>query len=461
MISSPMFREVDLYVLILLILPVLGAAVVAMAAASIRQGHTPLSERLERSVLFGMASLPFIGAALLLLARILAAHSQAVFWPIPLPDFVGEQNSANVTATPTSTTSLILPFAEFLLAFYVAGCAVLATRLVRAHLRLDHIVHQSCPVPGVTKLRLTDIGISPFITRDGTIIMSQDLFDELEPASLAMIVTHEAAHFERQDPFWFQFLAWLEVLQWPNIFLRQQIKRCRLVAELAADEAALTRTQTRPKVYARTLVTALRHTAENAPSCVPAVFSPRKIGDASMRIEMIMGARGRDRKPTHLKRGLAIMACSLPLIFAQWSLAGAAMMQEGELSTVPVEGRITSAFGKRPHPKTGKEKMHRGVDIAAPIGTPVFAAGAGTVKKAKRDAKGYGNIVVIDHGDGLMTLYGQLNDFSVETGATLRAGQQFAEVGSSGDSTGPHLHFEVILNGEPVNPATYFPQLTK
>jgi len=117
----------------------------------------------------------------------------------------------------------------------------------------------------------------------------------------------------------------------------------------------------------------------------------------------------------------------------------------------PVAGPIMSGFGYRRHPIFGSVRMHTGVDIGAHYGTPVHAGGRGQVVFTGRRG-GYGKCVIIDHGKGIATLYGHLSSISCYTGQIVQAGQVIGLVGSTGYSTGPHLHFEVRVNGEPVNP---------
>ncbi|HEY8340524.1 MAG TPA: peptidoglycan DD-metalloendopeptidase family protein [Egibacteraceae bacterium] len=114
----------------------------------------------------------------------------------------------------------------------------------------------------------------------------------------------------------------------------------------------------------------------------------------------------------------------------------------------PCSGPITSGFG----PRWGR--LHAGIDFGAPMGSPIWAARDGVVSFAGT-MNGYGNIVLIDHGGGITTAYAHQSRIMVSPGQSVRAGQQIGAVGSTGNSTGPHLHFEVRINGTPTNPAAY------
>jgi murein DD-endopeptidase MepM/ murein hydrolase activator NlpD len=118
----------------------------------------------------------------------------------------------------------------------------------------------------------------------------------------------------------------------------------------------------------------------------------------------------------------------------------------------PVTGTITSPFGWRSNPFGGAPEFHQGLDIAAPAGTTVTAAAGGTVIMAQWYG-GYGNYILIDHGGGYSTGYGHLSAIYVTTGQAVQRGQAIGAVGSTGQSTGPHLHFEVRIAGKPVDPA--------
>ncbi|KQT34850.1 hypothetical protein ASG29_01450 [Sphingomonas sp. Leaf412] len=118
---------------------------------------------------------------------------------------------------------------------------------------------------------------------------------------------------------------------------------------------------------------------------------------------------------------------------------------------MPVAGRVTSTFGMRLHPLLGFMRMHKGMDIGAPHGAPILAAVDGVVAFAGRSG-GYGNFIKLAHPGGLASGYGHMSRFAVRAGQRVRRGQVIGYVGSTGISTGPHLHWEVWKNGRPVNP---------
>lgn len=115
---------------------------------------------------------------------------------------------------------------------------------------------------------------------------------------------------------------------------------------------------------------------------------------------------------------------------------------------------LSSSFGYRSDPFTGAGAMHAGLDFPGPIGTPILAAAPGRVVYVGQKS-GYGNVVEVDHGQGIMTRYAHLSGFTSQVGAQVAAGEQIAKMGSTGRSTGSHLHFEVRLNGVAVNPRRF------
>ena len=123
-------------------------------------------------------------------------------------------------------------------------------------------------------------------------------------------------------------------------------------------------------------------------------------------------------------------------------------------SILPTQGMYTSGFGYRISPFTGTRTLHTGMDLSAPVGTAVRAPADGIVTKIENDP-GYGKVLVVSHGYGYSTLYGHNSKILVKVGQKVRRGEQLSEVGNTGRSTGPHLHYEVRVNGVEVNPVKY------
>lgn len=129
-------------------------------------------------------------------------------------------------------------------------------------------------------------------------------------------------------------------------------------------------------------------------------------------------------------------------------------------SRMPVGGvTLTSDYGMRTHPVLGGRRNHKGVDLAGPTGTPVYATADGIVSKAERFSS-YGNYIQIEHGGELQTRYAHLSGYAVSAGQSVRKGDLIGYVGSTGRSTGPHLHYEVRIAGQAVNPLPYMVEST-
>ena len=152
---------------------------------------------------------------------------------------------------------------------------------------------------------------------------------------------------------------------------------------------------------------------------------------------------------------LTMRAIKILSVFPILVLANLAFAQE-DCAKMPVEkGTIGSLYGYRIHPNTNTKKFHAGLDIRAKYGNSVYAAFDGKVVEVKKSSRGYGNTIKIVHENGLTTLYAHLSAFSVKKGAVICKGKIIGKIGTSGNSTGPHLHFEIIENKKKINPLVY------
>lgn len=164
------------------------------------------------------------------------------------------------------------------------------------------------------------------------------------------------------------------------------------------------------------------------------------------------------RKIDQLKRQIYIQSKSYDEVF------GLAKKKTELLASIPgiqpVSNkdltRIASGFGYRIHPIYKTSMLHEGIDFTAPVGTEIVATGNGTIVKVEPMGRGYGNNVIIDHGFGYQTLYAHMSKIKVRQGQRVIRGDLIGHVGSTGSSTGPHLHYEVMKNGQKINPINFF-----
>ena len=270
-------------------------------------------------------------------------------------------------------------------------------------------------------------------------------------AGASEVIVHELVHLKRgdliarplerivADIFWFSPFAW---------WIRGQLDFWR---EAVVDEDTVELTGDRI-AYARTLTSAARVSRDEAVLPV-AAFILRKKGNLKMRLNQLL-----TEKPRPRRMGLVLAAalmCAAPLALAQGMLIKGAAAAPGETlfysHAVLDKARLTSAFGMRKHPTTGEKKMHSGVDLAAEEGTPVYAPTDGVVTVAEM-SKGYGNLVQLMVGGETVLRFGQLSAIDVEPGDVVKPGDVIGKVGQSGVATGPHLHFEVLRNGNYFDP---------
>jgi murein DD-endopeptidase MepM/ murein hydrolase activator NlpD len=160
--------------------------------------------------------------------------------------------------------------------------------------------------------------------------------------------------------------------------------------------------------------------------------------------------------------GLAALESKMNRIERELSAHEAVLREHGFTPSIwPVDGKLESGFGGRRNPFGGRSyEFHEGQDIVVPWGTPVVAGAKGTVAFVGWQ-RGYGRMVAIDHGGGLTTRYGHLSESDVTLGQTVARGEFIGKVGSTGRSTGPHLHYEVRINDNPVDPLQYLLRSTK
>ncbi|MCQ8184267.1 M23/M56 family metallopeptidase [Parvularcula maris] len=426
-----------------LVLPLLFTF--AIEAARGRMSGAPLSDRSEKALLL-LYLLPIpLGAALWHLAPALPEFGGLALPVEPRLDDPGSADHEHGAGSPYPSWPQLITVG--VLSVVALGACLGLARFVLRIAHLTKIERTAVPVQGVADAYEAPSLSVPLLGPSGRILLPAGFSQMFASEELSMVLQHERAHRRRGDHRLYLLLGLLDALCWCHPAVRLQTIRCRLAAEMACDREACGSRNGERRRYAA-LVLKILNAAGSARPCAPAVFSPRTQGEFHMRLTHIM----RPQRPRR-KGGLIAIAATLTAV----STAGQFALAEGSsasFSVAPVaEGRVTSTYGIRADPWTKEQTRHHGLDIAAPLGTPVRAPAAGQVTRA-REMGAYGNVLEVTHEGGIVTRYAQLDGFEANVGDRVRAGQTIARLGSSGRSTGPHLHLEVFVDGERVDPAT-------
>lgn len=396
--------------------------------------------------------------------------------PVMLPaDFVYETAPEMVSAAPLTAATLIdaaaviylygvlLFFGQHMIRSLVFAARVRAAKAVEYPelARALDVWRRRLDVGAPLRMKKTDAVTSVCVygVFRPVILIPAELDARLSLDDLVMMGAHELAHMKRRDPLLFAALAAARVLFWFNPFVKRIAARAELAAEQSADALVLERGADR-RAYAACFVEGLRFAAERGRRALVAApsFTPFDRKSRRMRLDAILsGTMQSPRAPSRAVAILAVFAAGV-LAFGQAALAvqPAPRAVASKLTTMPVDGEITLDFGKTFIDREGRSrKAHEGVDIRAAEGATVVAPGDGVVIDATDVYQGqpaWGKVVVVDHGDGLVTRYAHLSAYHVKKGDRVRAGQKIAEVGATGVVTGAHLHFETIVDGVRVDP---------
>jgi len=291
-----------------------------------------------------------------------------------------------------------------------------------------------------------------------TILMPMTLLDRVSVEDAILMGAHEMAHIKRGDTALFALCTTARAIFWFNPFIQRIAARANLAAEQAADALVIARGAER-RQYAHCFVQGLRFASGSSPlghELVPS-FTPFDKRSRRERLDAILSKKAPATILTlpH-KIGLVLsIITAIGLAFAQAAFAVAPDAAREALPEAPLRGKVTLGFGTTSVLLSDDRPVHEGVDIKAARGTLVHAAGDGKVIDATsryRGQRAWGNVVVIDHGHGLVTRYAHLDKFTVKKGDNVDAGDPIGAVGSTGKSTGPHLHFEVIQDGHAIDP---------
>lgn len=423
---------------------------------------------LARGIFVGMAMLPWLSV---LLGQWMPWTSSASLSPIALTWHGLTPGAATAVASPAKDAVwwvTLVPMAGgvwALVSIFLIAHGLAAWRRFRRLARHAIDVEPArcgLSLPAGLRLGTTAAPVDAFVSglRQPRIVVPLAYLEPARQHTLRAVVRHEMAHVRHRDTFWLPACRLLLCLCWPIAPLWLAYRDLRLQTELAADQHALrgTRAPGRHR-YARALFEALHRPVRLSAHALPG-FHSRQKRSIHMRIARITQTDG--RKPRRISRKLAAtMAASLlvPALYLQTAVAAGSLAVHfmAPLHT----GRISSVFGERHNPITGKQGFHTGVDIAAPTGTPILAPADGTVAFVGHKKPAYGLMLVIRHADGYRTVYQHLQVAMVKQGESVTTGMVVAKVGNSGDSTGPHVHLELYRHGKLLNPASYLPLTDK
>lgn len=302
-------------------------------------------------------------------------------------------------------------------------------------------------------IRITERQCSPFVVGlwQPTLVISHAAAEVLTPAQFSLMVRHELTHVARRDTWLMLLSQLLQSLFWFNPVLHRLLTKLHWAVEASCDSAVLAHKPQAVRQYARAMLNVLRAT-QASPAPIATAFIQHAQRTTTMRMQGILTA---DHKTT--STGLQRM---VTLSGALLLAAGAFVLQPGLaqakdeacfMNPVP-KARVSSGFGQK------EDRFHNGVDLAIARGTPVVATADGQVSISTDLLEGkpnYGKIIVIEHADGLRSLYSHLDSRAVEKGQQVRAGEQIGKVGETGKVTGPHLHFEILQGKNRVDPADY------
>lgn len=310
------------------------------------------------------------------------------------------------------------------------------------------------------------------------VLIPHDLDERVAPDDIALMCAHEIAHLKRGDTRLFTATALARVLFWFNPLVTRIAANVEMAAEEGADRLVIEAGVDR-RTYASCFVKGLKYAAmkQNILPALAPGFTPNDRQGRRRRLDSILTADG-ERRTTRGARAALAGAASIAALLAvgqaafavdpeaaaeKKRLAMIAITEEPKTEAAPVfgkpvDGEVTLPFGET-YTSLEDDKtptLHKGVDIKAVKGAPVKASARGVVVEATTrlaGKPGYGTTVVIDHGHGLISRYAHLDSYAVTIGQTVKKGDVIGAVGETGLVTGPHLHFEVLKNGRPVDPA--------
>lgn len=423
-------------------------------------------------------SIPLLGGTLIQITRLfpdlqierMSLHEQlgSIQWGSTAE--LAAHGKNDFAALPTLSTLFV--------SLYLFGLAINLARLIIGRSRAVRIASQSTKEianTGETYWASSE-AISPFVvvpmaaffvgrSAAARIVIPSQYVEDFSSQELRAVIEHEQSHIARRDDEFGLLLRVIVAVMWISPVSHVLFKRWTLSSEIQCDLTVTAgRSPQMRRAYAQTLLKALHITANRVRQYPAASFSTQHLRSEKMRIRQIMNGAAPIFKHYTSKLTLAALAAGFTVvggtIISATANAGPipASNSSNVISNAIVSGRLTAPFGEVKDPfNKGKTRIHNGIDVAAPIGTPIFAPASGVILAATElyDGKpAYGRVVTFQSTDGSVTLFSHLDGYTVKAGQPVVKGERIATVGNTGQSTGSHVHIETLQNGERVDPMT-------
>jgi murein DD-endopeptidase MepM/ murein hydrolase activator NlpD len=305
---------------------------------------------------------------------------------------------------------------------------------------------------------ITKDAVSPYVEQGVRryLMLSEFSLNRLSEQEFQLVLRHELNHLKQGDGLFNESIQLARILLWFNPFLLMFSSQWYWAMEVSCDNDVLAKKSNLRRTYAQTMLKVLRGSATQDANQKVAAFSSLKQRSLTMRMTNIINPSSNGIKNSFKMLSIGVM--SISATFAALGLNASIHQQSNDddmhISHPLPDARLTASYGA-----TNKfHQFHKGMDLATQLGTPIYSLAQGTVITATEHLDGfknYGTMVVVDHGNGLQSLYAHLGSLTVKEGEVIKSGQTIGTVGMTGKTTGPHLHLEILKDGKRINPHPY------
>ena len=389
-----------------------------------------------------------------------------------------ESQPSSQTLSASSLNAQPSLWEKILFGGWIAGLLVTAFRSMRQHARYRSVLQHADAVQDAALGRLleryraqfgirrrihlltADVRLSPFTSgiMRPTIFLPSYLLQQHDDRTLEAVLAHEVVHIAQFDNLWLLVQQILHTAYFFHPLVWLMNRRLTVLRECRCDQVVIACCRIPALTYAKSLLKTIEYLVKPADTTLLSTFcSARPYRAMKLRLLRLSTLQQHATGGNLMSLSQKLRIVCFVLAFGVFVLP---MAPEAERKAahpgfvIPIhDGAISAHFGPMIHPITKQEKFHQGIDIAAPIGTEVYAVADGTVVSVVEEDDDYGKNLILRHADGFTSRYAKLNDILVMKGQEVKIGEKIALSGNTGISTGPHLHFELQQNGHHEDPA--------